>query len=100
MSGERRGQRWSRFGRFTRAVGSTRGVALVVGGCSQGPVRRGRVNGLESVVAQAEKNGAIKCAPRELAIARSQLEFASVDLGQGEMSAARAHLEIAEPNAQ
>jgi OOP family OmpA-OmpF porin len=75
-------------------------VALVLGGCSQGPVLRGRVKGLESVVAQAEKNGAMKCAPRELALARSQLEFASVDLSQGEMSAARAHLEIAEPNAQ
>ena len=75
-------------------------VALAQVGCSQGPVLRGRVNGLESVVAQAEKNGAVKCAPRELAIARSQLEFASVDLGQGELSSARAHLEIAEPNAQ
>ena len=68
-------------------------------GCSQGPVLRGRVKGLESVVAQAEKNGAIKCAPRELAIARSQLEFASVDLSQGELSNAYGHLAIAEPNA-
>jgi len=75
-------------------------VVLAQAGCSQGPVLRGRVKGLESVVDQAEKNGAMKCAPRELAIARSQLEFASVDLSQGEMSAARAHLDIAEPNAQ
>jgi outer membrane protein OmpA-like peptidoglycan-associated protein len=75
-------------------------VAVGQAGCSQGPVLRGRIAGLQTIVDQAEKNGATKCAPRELAIARSQLEFASVDLGQGEMSAARAHLELAEPNAQ
>jgi outer membrane protein OmpA-like peptidoglycan-associated protein len=71
----------------------------LVAGCAQGPVLRGRVKGLESVVAQAEKNGAVKCAPRELALARSHLEFASVDLSQGQMTNAEAHLEIAEPNA-
>ncbi|MGO8998216.1 MAG: OmpA family protein [Polyangiaceae bacterium] len=75
-------------------------AAFVLAGCSQGPVLRGRVKGLESVVAQAEKNGAVKCAPRELALARSHLEFASVDLSQGQMSNALGHLAIAEPNAQ
>ena len=58
------------------------------------------MKGLETVVEQAAKNGAIKCAPRELALARSHLEFASVDLSQGELSNAISHLEIAEPNAQ
>ena len=67
-------------------------MSFLLGGCAQGPVLRGRVKGLESVVLQAEKNGAVKCAPRELALARSHLEFASVDLSQGEMSNALAHL--------
>jgi outer membrane protein OmpA-like peptidoglycan-associated protein len=75
-------------------------LAVLVGGCAQGPLLRGRVKGLETVVDQAAKNGAIKCAPRELALARSHLEFASVDLSQGELSHAIAHLEIAEPNAK
>ena len=86
--------------RAALSLSSIATMALVLAGCAQGPVLRGRAKGLESVVLQAEKNGAIKCAPRELALARSHLEFASVDLSQGEMSRAIDHLEIAEPNAQ
>jgi OOP family OmpA-OmpF porin len=71
----------------------------LLAGCSQGPVLRGRVRGLEPTVADAEKNGAMRCAPRELALAKSHLEFATVDLDQGEMSKAMAHLDLAEPNA-
>jgi outer membrane protein OmpA-like peptidoglycan-associated protein len=89
----------ARLVRLAHRVAMLAVVVLAFGGCSQGPVLRGRVKGLESVIDQAEKNGAMKCAPRELALARSQAEFASVDLSQGEMSAAKAHLDIAEPNA-
>jgi len=74
-------------------------LTLLAGACSEGPVLRGRVRGLETTVMDAEKNGAIRCAPRELAIAKSQLEFALVDLDQGQMSNAKAHLDLAEPNA-
>ena len=89
-----------RFGRLSAwAATCTIVLSSLLGGCAQGPVMRGRVKGLQSVVDQAEKNGAIRCAPRELALARSELEFASVDLDQGEMSKAQAHLAIAEPNA-
>src|SRR5271169_5983605 len=90
----------SLHGRLGLAGSSLATMSFLLGGCAQGPVLRGRVKGLESVVLQAEKNGAVKCAPRELALARSHLEFASVDLSQGQMSNALAHLEIAEPNAQ
>ena len=55
---------------------------------------------MTTTVDDAEKNGAMKCAPRELAIARSQLEFAAIDLDQGELSLAQGHLAKAEPNAQ
>ena len=78
-------------------------LALVAGaalGCSQGAVMRGRIDGLTGIVDQAERNGAIKCAPRELALARAHLRFATVELDQGEMSDATAHLAIAEPNAE
>ncbi len=68
--------------------------------CSQGAVMRGRVQGLQSVVENAERNGAIQCAPRELALAKSHLKFAQVDLDQGELGNAEGHLTIAEPNAQ
>jgi outer membrane protein OmpA-like peptidoglycan-associated protein len=73
---------------------------LVLGsGCAQGPVLRGRADGLNGVVRQAEQSGAMRCAPRELAIAKSHLRFAAVELDQGEWVNATRHLDIAEPNA-
>jgi len=68
-------------------------------GCSQGPALRGKIAGLSDILEQAERNGAIRCAPRELAVAKSQLEFASLELDQGFVSKATAHLWKAEPNA-
>ncbi len=78
-------------------------LAVLIGlasACAEGPALRGRIQGLETTVDDAEKNGAMKCAPRELAIARSHLEFAQIDLDQGELSLAEGHLAKAEPNAQ
>jgi outer membrane protein OmpA-like peptidoglycan-associated protein len=74
-------------------------LVLFVSACAQGPVLRGRIAGLDNVVTQAEKNGALKCAPRELALAKAHLRFATTDLDQGEQSRAEAHIAIAEPNA-
>ncbi len=74
-------------------------AALVVSSCS-GPVMRGRIDGLNAVVQQAEQNGAIRCAPRELALAKAHLRFAATDLEQGFAVDAEKHLAIAEPNAQ
>src|SRR5205814_135076 len=48
----------------------------------------------------AEKSGAMKCAPRELALARSHIEFAKNELDQGQYSNAIAHVDIADPNAR
>jgi len=74
-------------------------ACVVLGACAQGAVMRGKIAGLSNVVQEAEKNGALRCAPRELALAKSHLRFATTDLDQGEMSQADAHLLIAEPNA-
>jgi outer membrane protein OmpA-like peptidoglycan-associated protein len=85
--------------RPTRGVaGALAGVLLVA--CGQAPKLRGQVAGLEKIVEQAERNGAMRCAPRELAVARSQLQFASIELDQGFVSKAQAHLNRASPNAQ
>ncbi len=76
-------------------------VALVVGAsCAAAPVTRGRIDGLNAIVKKAEANGAMRCAPRELAVAKSHILFAQVRLDQGKLSDAQSHLEIAEPNAQ
>jgi outer membrane protein OmpA-like peptidoglycan-associated protein len=78
-------------------------VALVLGcalaACAQVPTMRGQIEGLSKVAAQAERNGAIRCAPRELATAKSHLEFATVELDQGFMLRAQEHLQLAEANA-
>jgi OmpA-OmpF porin, OOP family len=72
---------------------------LLFTACSTAPKMRGQIAGLEEIVKQAERNGALRCAPRELAMARSHLHFASIELDQGFISKAQAHLWKAEPNA-
>ncbi len=74
-------------------------LACVVA-CGTGSSLRGRIDAANGVVAKAEQSGAGKCAPRELAIAKSHLGFAAVDLAQGEIGEASSHIELAEPNAQ
>ena len=83
----------------TRRVAGALACLVVASGCGQAPQLRGQIAGLEKIVEQAERNGAMRCAPRELAVARSQLKFAGLELDQGFVSKAQAHLAIAQPNA-
>jgi OmpA-OmpF porin, OOP family len=75
-------------------------LVLCLAACGHGSVLRGKIVGAEKTVNDAERNGAMRCAPRELAIARAQLKFARTELDQGFLSKATDHLAIAEPNAQ
>ena len=72
-------------------------VALVA--CAQVPTMRGEIEGLTKVASQAERNGALRCAPRELAMAKSHLAFATTELDQGFLFRAKQHLDIAQANA-
>jgi len=85
---------------FALVVALPLAVCLAVCSCTQSATLRGQIAGLEKIVEQAERNGARRCAPRELAIARSQLEFATIELDQGFVSKAQAHLGKAEQNAR
>ena len=76
------------------------GTLLISSSCTTGVVARGRIDGLNGMVVKAEQNGAMRCAPRELALAKAHLRFATTDLDQGMASDAESHLAIAEPNAQ
>ncbi len=67
--------------------------------CEKAPQLRGQIAGLEKLTKQAERNGAVRCAPRELALAQSHLEFATMSLDQGYVSKAVKDLYIADPNA-
>ncbi|MFO7180721.1 MAG: hypothetical protein DIU78_018615 [Pseudomonadota bacterium] len=75
-------------------------VAMAGTGCVQTEALRARLAALDAMVLEAERNGALHCAPRELAKARSQLAFAALELGQGSGPKARAHLDRAEPLAR
>ena len=74
--------------------------AIAVLGCSHAGALRGRMRELRTMIDDAHNNGALACAPRELATASSQLEFAEIDLAQGELSSAWVHVEAAQPNAE
>ena len=67
-------------------------------GCSTAAVLQGRVDGLRDIVEQAERNGAYRCAPRELAEAQANLDFAETELAQGSLDRAEQHFRLAEPN--
>ncbi len=68
--------------------------------CSQGTVLRGRIEGIQDIIEQAERNGAYRCAPRELALAKAHIEFADTELAQGDPVRAEEHYTVAEPNAR
>ncbi|MET0409717.1 MAG: hypothetical protein ABW217_00405, partial [Polyangiaceae bacterium] len=55
---------------------------------------------LEQLALAAELSGARQCAARELALGRSQLQFAALEDGQGFASKADEHLRLAEQNVQ
>ncbi len=91
----RRHDPWRRW--FTRC--GLLGVVFCVLGCAIAAPVRGKLLALREIADQAERNGAIRCAPRELALAKSHLAFAEVELEQGFVSKAEHHLWVAEPNA-
>lgn len=91
----KRASRWEAPGRVVVAIT----LATFAASCSHVSKMRGDVEGLRKVSEQAERNGAIRCAPRELALAKSHLKFAEVELDQGFFPRAQDHLQIAQANA-
>jgi len=74
------------------------GIVFLVAGCP-GNDLRGRTHGIADVIRQARDNGAYKCAPRELAMAESHLEFANNELDAGKYFPAKREVAISEENA-
>ncbi|RYE86641.1 MAG: OmpA family protein [Myxococcales bacterium] len=93
------------LGRLRRATGALRlPVALALAGsllgCGAESQIRGKIDGYKKIAQQAKSNGAISCAPRELAMAESHLGFAQIELEQGFVVRARQHLDLGAVNAQ
>ena len=82
-----------------KRVAALCGFVLLAAGCP-GNDLRGRTHGIRDLVRQARENGAYKCAPRELAMAESHLEFANTELDDGKYFPAKREVAVAEDNAR
>lgn len=68
--------------------------------CQKAPELRGRIAGVKDSYERAERDGARRCAPRELALAHAYSEFAELELDKGSLNRAEAMVERAELNAK
>ena len=69
-------------------------------GCARNAALDSQVDRIGQLLLDAEGSGAMRCAPREMAVARSQLEFAELERQQGFTSRAEQHLLIADQHAR
>lgn len=75
-------------------------VGLGLAACARNARLDARVEQLATALVETEARGAMRCAPRELATAQSQLEFARLEREQGDTARAFAHLDVAADNAK
>lgn len=75
-------------------------VAFTLFGCTQTAKLRGMIDVTKTQIDQIDKNGALICAPKELALAKAHIRFAEKEIFQGMMSRAKRHFEIARMNAE
>jgi OOP family OmpA-OmpF porin len=76
------------------------GLASFGGAGCAGVQLESNVREVRSIAKEARDNGAYKCAPRELALAETHVEFAQRELDQGDYFRARDHVQIADRNAR
>jgi OmpA-OmpF porin, OOP family len=74
-------------------------AAVAAAGCAGSKVRA-RTRTIDDLIKTARDNGALRCAPVELAMAESHNDFAKEQLSQGEFFPASHEAEIAENNAR
>ncbi len=72
---------------------------LLGSGCARAHELDQSIGGVQRRLEQVLSSGGYTCAPRELALARAHLEFARVELAQGNPGRAAEHLRDAELNA-
>jgi outer membrane protein OmpA-like peptidoglycan-associated protein len=74
------------------------GLVLLASGCVSGNKIRADGEVIQADIARARKSGAYRCAPRELAMAESHLDFAYGEVSEGNSTRAQQHVRIAEEN--
>jgi len=73
-------------------------AAAVLAACGTPPELTARLSSLRAAITRTAAAGALRCAPRELALARANYEFAYMELSQGDRVRARQHVDLAEEN--
>jgi OOP family OmpA-OmpF porin len=74
-------------------------VAALLCGCP-GQQVQGQANGVEEIIKNARKNGAYRCAPKQLALAEAHLERTRDELDLGNLIPAKEHMAVADTNAR
>jgi OmpA-OmpF porin, OOP family len=74
-------------------------VALATTLSCVGPGVQKQADAVRVDIEKARKSGAYQCAPRELALAETSVDFAENELAQGDFLRARQHIEVAVTNA-
>ncbi|MEM9488996.1 MAG: OmpA family protein, partial [Myxococcota bacterium] len=75
-------------------------VALTSASACGGSKIRGQAKSVDALISSAHAHGAVRCAPVELALAESHVDFARQELDEGRMYQARRAISIAEKNAK
>jgi OmpA-OmpF porin, OOP family len=74
-------------------------ICAVVGfGCAETARLKGGIESAQSRLEQVERNGAYTCAPKNLALAKANLNFAQLEIDEGMSSRAHEHYDIAMKN--
>jgi len=74
-------------------------LVLLLAGCP-GQEVRGQADGVEKIINNARKNGAYRCAPKQLALAEAHLERTRDELDLGNLMPAKDHIVTADENAR
>ncbi|MEW6432716.1 MAG: OmpA family protein [Myxococcota bacterium] len=75
-------------------------LLAAVTACHSGPQIRASADIIKTDIERARRSNAVRCAPRELAMAEANLDFALGELDQGNSSRAYHHITVAEANAK
>jgi outer membrane protein OmpA-like peptidoglycan-associated protein len=75
-------------------------AALSLVSCVTGSKLRARAAGVAGEAEKARKAGGQRCAPREMALADANLDFAAKEIDDGNPGRAAEHLDVAETNAR
>lgn len=90
----------TRARRWVQRALSAVAAGMLLLGCARSTRLDREIDRVAGALAEAEAQGARRCAPRELAIAQSRLDFARLEREQGSVADASEHLDVAIENAQ